>query len=231
MKLIKEFRENAAILTLRGEFDSFVCTPFVKEVESIFKEVKFVIIDLRLVLFINSTAIGSLVKLHKGAKKEGGRLVLTRPSNFVNDVLDSLGLKEVFTISDDPEKALKELGASDDGTDISGDSSVIIQPTGGKGKCIGQMSSIDEAGITVKITEQREDLAEGTECKVKFRLPLYMKGHYFEAQAEITESKKIDTGTSLTCSFKSMNDDDQKSIAQYVEEMKFLRSEAKKNNK
>lgn len=231
MKLIKEIRENAAILTLKGDFDSFVCGPFMAEVQELFQSgTQYLIADMRLVLFINSTAIGTLVKAHKEAKKHGGDLVICRPSKFVANVLDTLGLMSFFKIGEEPEKAIEELGASGEGMEMGADSSVIVHlPGKSKETCIGKIVSMDEDGLTMRIEEPREELVQGAECKIKFRLPLFRKGHYFEADVSITESVHSTTGVQLKCGFDNISDDDRKSIAQFVEEMKFLRAEARKN--
>ncbi len=229
MKLIKEIRENAAILTLKGDFDSFVCGPFMAEIQELLKNgIKYLITDMRLVLFINSTAIGTLVKTHKEVKKNGGSLMICRPSKFVANVLDTLGLMSFFKVGDDPEKALEQIGASGEGMDMGADSSVIIHiPGSGKETCIGKIASLEEDSITLRIPERREELLEGVECKIKFRLPLFRKGHYFEADVAIAESVHSTTDVQLKCNFKNIADEDRKSIAQFVEEMKFLRSEAR----
>jgi len=190
MKLIKEIRENTAILTLKGDFDSFVCTPFIDQVNAILTEgVNTLIVDLRLILFINSTGIGTLIKAHKNAHKRGGSLVLSRPSKFVAGVLETLGLNDFFKIYDDPEKAIADLGASQDGADLGGDNSIIIHlPGKGGEKCVGKMVSLEEEGMTLTVQDPREGLAVGEDIKVKFRLPLFMKSHYFDAVATVTEA-------------------------------------------
>jgi anti-anti-sigma factor len=203
-----------------------------EEIKALYKnDVKFLVVDMRLVLFINSTAIGTLVKIHKEAKAEGGRLVLCRPSNFVNGVLDSLGLMSVFTITDDPEKALEEIRATASGTEVGEEGSVIIRiPGKGTDTCIGKMAALDEGSMTIRLSEPRVELAVGEECEVKFRLPLFRKGHYFEAGVEITGAEGSGSDTRLNCVIKKIGDDDKKAIAQFVEELKFLRSEARKKD-
>ena len=230
MKLIKEIRENVAILTLKGDFDSFVCTPFIEQVKAIFNEgVNTLIVDLRLILFINSTGIGTLIKAHKDAQKRGGILALSRPSKFVGGVLETLGLTSLFKIYDDPEKAIEDLGASQDGADLGSDNSVIIHlPGKGKEKCVGKMISLEEDGMSLMVQESKQELAVGEEIKLKFRLPLFMKSHYFDAVASITEAVHSTSGVKLKCGFKSMGDEDRKSISQFVQEMKYLRQEARK---
>lgn len=231
MKLIKERRENAAILTLKGDFDSFVCNPFLEVVNDLLQTgIKYLILDLRLILFINSTAVGALVKLNKEARSRGAELVLCRPSNFVRDALDTLGLKRVFRFSDDPEKALEELGASDEGMEVGGDNSVILQPFGGGNeKLIGKNVILESGYMVVRVPEVRDDLAPGSECRVKFRIPLFRKGYYFSAVLEIQEASTSDEGVDLKLSLRNMNAEDRESISRFVKEMKFLRTEAHGN--
>lgn len=227
MKLIKEIRENVAILTLKGDFDSFVCQPFIDQVNAIHKEgIHNFVVDLRLILFINSTGIGTLIKVHKEAQKENGNVVLCRPSKFVTGVLETLGLHSLFKVYDDPDAAVKELGGTGDGADLGGDSSVIVHI--GKTKIVGKMASLEEDGMAIVVPEAGDELAAGAEIKVKFRLPLFMKSHYFDAVAEVAETVHTTQGVKLSCAFKSMADDDRVSISQFVKEMKFLRQEARK---
>ena len=230
MKLIKEIRENAAILTLKGEFDSFVVGPFMEEIKALYKnDVKYLVADMRLVLFINSTAIGTLVKIHKDAKARGGGLVLCRLSKFVHEVLDSLGLLDLFNVADDPEKALGELGASSDGMEMGGDNNVLLRPPGSKEPCIAGLTTLEESGMVLKLEDAHEAIASGVQCDVKFRLPLFRKGHYFEGAVKIDDVSPLDQGVQLKCTFDRMKDEDKKAIAQFVEEIKFLRTEARGN--
>lgn len=230
MKLIKEIRENVAVLTLKGDFDSFVCQPFIEQVNAIHGDgIHNLVVDLRLILFINSTGVGTLIKAHKEAKKKGGSLVLSRPSNFVTGVLETLGLNDLFKIYDDPEKAITELGASADGADLAGENSVIIHiPGQTKETCVAKMVSLEEETMTLNIPESKDELATDAEIKIKFRLPLFMKSRYFDAKARITETVHSTSGVRIKCAFTEIAADDRKSIAQFVEEMKYLRGEARK---
>ena len=40
------------------------------------------LLDMRLVKFINSTALGAIIRVHKRCKAEGGELVISQPSSF-----------------------------------------------------------------------------------------------------------------------------------------------------
>ncbi|MBU0754315.1 MAG: STAS domain-containing protein, partial [Planctomycetes bacterium] len=203
-----------------------------EEITALLKsKVVFLILDLRLILFINSTAIGTLVKVHRDAKAHGGRLILCRPSNFVHGVLDSLGLLELFAFADDPEKAFEQIGASSDGMDMGGDNSVILRIPNLKGSSVARLAGIEEEGMVLAMEEAPPGLCAGIECQVKFRLPLFLKGHYFEGSVMVEEVTAKDAETKIKCTFQSMKDDDLKSIAQFVEEMKFLRAEARGKTK
>jgi len=63
MRLIKEMRGDAVVLTLKGEFDSFVCNPFLEQMDNLLAaDIKYTVLNMRYVRFINSTGIGSIIK-------------------------------------------------------------------------------------------------------------------------------------------------------------------------
>ena len=66
MHITVEPRENHAILHLRGEFDTYYVPRLQEEVEGLIKVgVKRAVLNLRLVKFINSTALGAIIKAAK----------------------------------------------------------------------------------------------------------------------------------------------------------------------
>jgi anti-anti-sigma factor len=66
MKIDKSVLDDYAILTLKGEFDTFYVPRLQEEVEGLLEQgVRHILLNLRLVKFINSTALGSIVKLFK----------------------------------------------------------------------------------------------------------------------------------------------------------------------
>ena len=57
MKIDKSQHDDYAVLTLKGEFDTFYCPALMEEVEDLLERgVNHLILDMRLVKFINSTA-------------------------------------------------------------------------------------------------------------------------------------------------------------------------------
>ena len=101
-----EPRENYSILHLRGEFDTFYCSLLQKEIDGLVAAgVTHVVLNLRLVKFINSTALGAIIKSSKALGAQGGKLVISRPSAFCRDIIEKVGLDRVVPIYDTDEAA------------------------------------------------------------------------------------------------------------------------------
>ena len=63
-----------------------------------------VILDLERCTFINSQALGLLVRLHMRCSEEGGKLVLFRPAPCVREVIEVAGLPAFCTIVTTPDE-------------------------------------------------------------------------------------------------------------------------------
>jgi anti-anti-sigma factor len=113
MQITAEPREDYTILHLRGEFDTFYCPHLQKEIEALIAAgVRSVALNLRLVKFINSTALGAIIKASKSLASQGGKLAISRPSSFVRDVMEKVGLDRVVPIFDSDEAAGSHLLAA-----------------------------------------------------------------------------------------------------------------------
>lgn len=135
MHITVEPRENHAILHLRGEFDTYYVPRLQEEVEGLIKAgVKHAVLNLRLVKFINSTALGAIIKAAKQLDAEGGKLVISRPSKFCRDIIEKVGLDRVVPMYDTDEDAAANLGgapteqASDEDAFEEDSSSVLFSP-------------------------------------------------------------------------------------------------------
>ncbi|MEW6071458.1 MAG: STAS domain-containing protein [Planctomycetota bacterium] len=113
MQITAEPRDDYAILHLRGEFDTFYCPLLQQEVDGLVTAgVHGVVLNLRLVKFINSTALGAIIKASKVLASHDGKLVLSRPSSFCRDIIEKVGLDRVVPIYDSDEAAGAALLAS-----------------------------------------------------------------------------------------------------------------------
>ncbi len=124
MHITVEPSENYAILHLRGEFDTYYCPLLQEEIEGIQKTgVHHVVLNLRMVKFINSTALGAIIKASKALRAAGGALVIARPSAFCRDIIEKVGLDRVVPIYDTDEEAVAALRAG--GPEASGEGAQI----------------------------------------------------------------------------------------------------------
>ena len=110
MHITVEPGDRHVILHLRGEFDTFYCHLLEEEIASIQKNgIHLAVLNLRLVKFVNSTALGAIIKASKSLQKEGGMLVISRPSAFCRDIIEKVGLDRVVPVAESDEAAVAML--------------------------------------------------------------------------------------------------------------------------
>src|SRR5262245_3910378 len=106
MQVTVEPRDNFTILHLRGEFDTFYCGLLQKEIDGLIASgATRLALNLRLVKFINSTALGAIIKASKVLAASNGKLVVSRPSVFCKDIMEKVGLDRVVPMFDSDEAA------------------------------------------------------------------------------------------------------------------------------
>lgn len=137
MQITAEPREDFTILHLRGEFDTFYCSLLQKEIDSLTAAgVVHIVLNLRLVKFINSTALGAIIKASKGLAAKDGQLVISRPSSFCRDIMEKVGLDRVVPIHPSDEAAGEALlskakatqGAGDGGEGLDDETTILFSP-------------------------------------------------------------------------------------------------------
>ena len=112
MHISVEPREDHAILHLRGEFDTYYVPHLQKEIDDLAKAgIVRVVLNLRLVKFINSTALGAIIKASKSLGAKSGKLALSRPSAFCRDIIEKVGLDRVVGVFDTDEAAVESFDA------------------------------------------------------------------------------------------------------------------------
>jgi anti-anti-sigma factor len=134
MHITVEPSDNHAILHLRGEFDTYYCPLLQQEIENTQKAgITKVVLNLRMVKFINSTALGAIIKASKTLGANGGQLVISHPSTFCRDILEKVGLNRVVSVLDTDEDAVAQFDSpaapdttSDEGAFEEDTSSVLF---------------------------------------------------------------------------------------------------------
>ncbi|MBL8801609.1 MAG: STAS domain-containing protein [Planctomycetes bacterium] len=110
MHINVEHGDQYATLHLRGEFDTFYCKKLQEEIDALASSgIVRVSLNLRLVKFINSTALGAIIKASKSLTSKSGKLVIARPSSFCRDIITKVGVDRVVPIHDTDEEAVKAL--------------------------------------------------------------------------------------------------------------------------
>jgi anti-anti-sigma factor len=246
MKIDTSRHDDYATLTLKGEFDTFYCPALMQEVESLVESgLNLLILDMRLVKFINSTALGAVIKAHKRCRAEGGDLMIAQPSPFVRDVMSKVGIDKLITLYDTEEAATKAVIKHLNQKELAGDAPVDHEKVlitfsddirnrmiGGKKTLVGQMSNVDshkvqfvwsgkKAGIS---GEQGKQLFfPGGDVHLKFQVKM-IKRSFFELNATVEMVEATADGANrITAKFTKITDGDREALSQYADDMAFLK--------
>ncbi|MHC5036165.1 MAG: anti-sigma factor antagonist [Planctomycetota bacterium] len=102
---------------LAGAIDASTVIKFQAELDKLKNEegVRRFLLDMEGIRYVNSTGLGSLVKLADGLEREGGIIALMRIHPKVKVVFDMLGLNAFFKIFDDDKSAIEYLKTAPSG--------------------------------------------------------------------------------------------------------------------
>jgi len=228
MKVLKENLSGIVVLTLKGEFDSFVTNAFSNEIAKVQEDgTHRIVLNMRLVKFVNSTALGAMIKARKLCRAAQGDLVISQPSPAVREAMESLGLDRLFSIFDEDEKALAALEGAG-AVDLEGDSesAVMIHAPDAPRPQVARLRRLDTDTMDCRLAEAAESLTEGRDVRLKFRLPLYRK-EYFDLSARIVKVESSPSGTLLSLRFIKVAPEDRAAIESFVADMSELRKAAR----
>jgi hypothetical protein len=224
MRIDTSLHEEYAVLTLKGEFDTFFVTRFQE--------------------FINSTALGAIIKLSKRCKAEGGELIASKPSPIVRDIIRKLGIDQLLPVFDDDELAVKHVIKSLNSREFASDAPVdeekilVTFPDdvrnkmlGGKRVLVGTMSNVDAHRVQflfsgekhgLKVDQVQQLFFVGGGLELKFQVKLAKRGH-FDVKASVAEVQSSSDAVKVTANFETMTDSDQAALADYAESMSYLK--------
>ena len=245
MKIDKSLQDEYAVLTLRGEFDTFNVPGLQGEAESLLdRGVHHIVLNMRLVKFINSTALGCIIKIQKLCKAENGDLVIAHPSSFVRDITSKLGIDRVIQVFDDEDLAVKHviqsLNALEFATDAPLDQERVLisfpdetrnQQVGGQKVLLGSMRSVDATRAVFSWSPTRAGLSgdqgaqlffKDSEIRLKFQVKYARKG-YFNATARVEGCDVGDEDLRITARFEGLPDGERTALQQFAEDMELLK--------
>ena len=93
--------DDAFCVFVSGELDLTTCDALLQHVTVFVDWSKRVVMDLRDVVFMDSTALRSLWTIHQDIRVNGGRLELRAPSESVRRMIDMTELDGAFEIQAD----------------------------------------------------------------------------------------------------------------------------------
>ncbi|WP_396667483.1 STAS domain-containing protein [Microbacterium sp. R86528] len=103
MRVKTEQAGGSATVELAGRFDANEVDEFRRAIDAVLgSATTSVVIDLSQVVFIDSSALAELVRVHKAAAQSGATLTLGTPSTAVRVILEITDLDKVFNISVTP---------------------------------------------------------------------------------------------------------------------------------
>jgi anti-anti-sigma factor len=245
MKIDKSLHDDYAVLTLKGEFDTFYCPALQQEVETLVERgINHLVLDMRLVKFINSTALGAVIKAHKRCKAEGGELVVAQPSPFVRDIVKKVGIDKLIPMHESEQDAIKAIIKHLNQKELAGDApvdheKVLItfhddtrnQMLGGKKPQVGAMANVDghkvqflwngsKSGFS---SEQAKTLFfVGSEVHLKFQVKMIKKS-FFDVTGKVTAVEATADGVRVTASYTKIQEADRAALGQFADDMAFLK--------
>ncbi len=248
MKIDKSQHEDYAVLTLKGEFDTFYCPLLMEEVEDLVERgVNHMILDMRLVKFINSTALGAVIKAFKRCRAEGGDLVIAQPSPFVRDVISKVGIDKLIALHENEQEATKAIIKHLNQRELTGEApvdreKVLITFTdeirnkmiGGKRTLLGTMLNVDgnkvqfvwsgkKAGISVDMAKQL--FFPGGDLHLKFQVKM-IKRSFFELEGTVEATEpSADDSIRVTAKFTKVHETDRAALHQFAADMAFLKNQ------
>jgi anti-sigma B factor antagonist len=107
-------REDATLLVASGDIDMTAAREFGRRLEGALRTSSGdVVLDVHEVIYLDSTALRSLLAGRRLAEERGVRLVLVCRRREVLQVLEVTGLDELFEIHPSRDSALEAIGSAD----------------------------------------------------------------------------------------------------------------------
>ena len=229
MKVLKENLGGIVVLTLKGEFDTFVTGAFGHEISNVIAEgAHSIVLNMRLVKFVNSTALGAMIKARKQCLAAHGNLVVSQPSAAVREAMESLGLDRLFQIFEDDESAVASVEGGGLSVDMEGESesAVILHVPDSPRPLVARIRRLDADTLECRLSSPGVKLATGRDVRLKFRLPLYRKD-FFDLAARVDSVEDSAGGTSVGLRFTKVSAEDRADIQKFLDDMGDLRRAAR----
>lgn len=249
MKIETSTSPSHSVLTLRGEFDTDAAGSFlgtVGELEA--AGTNRLMVSFRYVKYINSTALGAVVRARNNCRQRGGELVIVRPSRLSRDIITKMGLDSVLPLFDDEAAAASFLAGQGEApgaaaADRPGDDAeqVVVMFSfdddranllpGKSHHGVGILQAVDASKLVFRWnpTQHGADAATavamfrvGSTMRNKMQLKLIRKG-FFEAASTVQSMAAGDAGeVTVTASWSRIADADRQALQRHQDDLAFL---------
>jgi stage II sporulation protein AA (anti-sigma F factor antagonist) len=240
MEILSASEDGIRFLGFVGAFDTPEVEGFNAHVDSAIDEQHFkVCINVGQMTFINSTALGALIRAQKRLKQYGGDLAVAELQGFAVQVFRTLGIDRkirCFTSEAEAIEYLRTVGA--EGVGVDGEIQVSFQFTdaaqtnvAGADPRMGRMRNLGEQGVLFQWEnldglDVEKMFAAGAPVQLRFQLPLYHESHTFQAEGAVT-SAQVSAGNRVLVQvrFAGLRDVEKRAIQQYVRDIRYLKGE------
>lgn len=251
MKIERKKAGDVTILAFTGEFDAFNLPTIGEKIDQLIQTgCTKLVFNLRLLKFINSSALGYLIKTAKRLKELEGELCLSEPSKFFQTTIKTLGIDQIFKVFPKDDEAVKYFHAAGgaektdfDGIPVDekllGSTSMFFRLVDvPEAMAVGKILSIYEDGPTFrypmdpdKIKIDPDELIIGRKLWIKFRQPFLAKERFFEMEAEIAMAIELENeeASKYRLRYTKIEESDKRILEQFVKDQDLLRKEAKPN--
>ncbi len=249
MKIDRRQAGDVVILAFTGEFDAFNLPTISEAIDTLIeKGTNQFVFNLHLLKFINSSALGYLIKVSKQLREMEGELALSQPSKFFQSTVSTLGLDQIFKIFPSDEEAVQYFAGGEEVLaelkEVPVDEKLLgstvmffrLLDKPDAGMAVGRILSIYEDGPTFKyptapdkIKIRPDEMIIGRKLWAKFRQPFLEKERFFVVEAEIVMAVDLEDepgASKYRLRYTDIDAGDRKALDQFVRDQDLLRSEA-----
>ena len=249
MKIETTRSPSHAALVLRGDFDTDAASLFLGTVDDLLADgTSCLALSFRYVKYVNSTALGAVVRARTKCEAAGGNLVITRPSKLSREVITKMGLDSVLAMFEDEDEAVAFVtGAGGSAPEPAGatadeaantvmfafdDERAELIP-GKRKHAVGELDSVNSDGVVFRWNPTAHDCDERTadsmfrlegDIRVKLQVKLAQKG-FFEAQGKIKNVTRGGGELTIAVLWTKISSKDQQALKRHGEELAYLRKQ------
>lgn len=240
MEILSAYENGIQYLGFVGAFDTTDVEPFQAHVEQAVDSQRFkMVINMAQMTFINSTALGSLIRAQKRLNQYGGDLAVAELSGFAESVFKTLGIdRKIRCFGSETEAAGYMDSVGIEGVSVEGEQQIsfrFLDPeqvtAGGSEGRIALMKSVGEQTVTF-LWENLDGLdvdamfPTKAPLELEFKLPLYHETHTFKTGAAV-QSTAVTAGNRVTvvARFAGLSDIERRAVQQFVRDLQFLKGE------